>query len=64
MNTYKGVVTMAINQEGFGYKYYNLNMQAMYFFKRFFINKVEVEGSQCFISIGIRTILFSLNSAL
>ena len=25
MNTYKGVVTIAINQEGFGYKHYNLN---------------------------------------
>jgi hypothetical protein len=25
MNTYKGVVAIAINQEGFGYKHYNLN---------------------------------------
>ena len=64
MNTYNGVVSIAINQEGFGYKYYNLNMQAMYFFKRLFIYKVEVEGSPCFICIDIRTILFSLNSAI
>jgi len=25
MNTYKEVVTIAINQEGLGYKYFNLN---------------------------------------
>ena len=25
MNTYKGVIAIAINQEDFGYKYYNLN---------------------------------------
>ena len=62
MNTYKEVVAIAINQEGFGYKYYNLNYAGNVFTYMIIIFKVEVDGIHCFICIGIRIVLFSMNS--
>jgi hypothetical protein len=59
MNTYKGVVAIAINEEGFcyfGYKYFNLNYAGNVFFYEIIIFMVEVDGIYCFICIGIRTI--------
>ena len=62
MNTYKGVIAVAINQEGFGYKYYNLNYAGNVFTYKIIIFKVELDGIHCFICIGIRKVLFSMNS--
>ena len=63
MNTYKGVVTIAINQEGFEYKIlYNLDYADNVIVYKIIIFKIEVDGIHCFICIGIRTVIFSLNS--
>ena len=63
MNTYKGVAAIGVNQEGFGYKYYNLNYAGNVFIYKFEIIMVEVEGILSFIFIGIETRLVSMNSA-
>ena len=51
MNTYKEVVAIAINQEGFRYKYYNLNYAGNVFFYKILIFKVD--GISCFILLTL-----------
>ena len=44
MNTYKEVATIAINQEGFWYKYYiTYTMQAMYLYIRLLSSRLKLK---------------------